>query len=67
MRVLQWLRLGHGQSRGQELNPGLLLGWQDPNYVNHHCCFPGSALAGSQHPESEPGIERTQSKELLVS
>lgn len=36
-----------GQSRSHGLNPDLLCGWQESNYLSHHCCLPGSALAES--------------------
>lgn len=33
-------------------------GWQEPNYLSHHCCLLGSAqLAGSWSLEPEPGLQ----------
>lgn len=42
----QWPELGLTKARSQELDPCLLLGWQEPSYSSRHCCLPRSVLAG---------------------
>lgn len=39
----------------QEHNPSLPCGSQEPNQLRHHCCLPGTGLAGGWNQEPEPG------------
>lgn len=31
--------VGHTEAKSWELNPGLLPGWQEASYLNHHHCL----------------------------
>lgn len=39
------LKAGHGGSQEPGSEARSPHGWQEPNYLSHHCCLPGSALS----------------------